>query len=66
MARTKMIAKIVSDQRRKQFQRKQAAHKRVRSGVKNIEGRVCNKTFKIKQLIAVPENILAKKSGQVV
>ena len=29
--------------------------KRVRSGVKNTEGRVRNKTFKIKQLIAVPK-----------
>ena len=61
-----MIARIVSDKRQRQFQRRQAACKRVRSGVKNIEGRVCNKTFKIKQLIAVPENIQAKKSGQVV
>ena len=57
MAQTKMIARIVSDQRWRQFQRRQAARKRVRSGVKNIEGRVCNKTFKIKQLIAVPKNI---------
>ena len=61
-----MITRIVSDQRQRQFQRRQAACKGVRSGVKNIEGRVCNKTFKIKQLIAVPENIQAKKSGQVV
>ena len=52
MARTKMIAKIVSHQRRRQFQRRQAAQKRVRSGVKNFEGRVHYKTFKIKQLIA--------------
>ena len=66
MARTKMIARIVSDQRWRQFQRRQAARKRVRSGVKNIEGRVRNKTFKIKQLIAVPKNIQVKKNGQVV
>ena len=66
MARTKMIARIVSDQRRRQFQSRQAAHKRVRSGVKNIEGRVCNKTFEIKQLIAVAKNIQVKKNGQVV
>ena len=45
---------------------RQAARKRVRSGVKNIEGRVRNKTFKIKQLIAVPQNILVKKNDQVV
>ena len=56
MALTKMVARIVLDQRGRQFQRRQlaAAHRRVRSGVKNIEGRVRNKTFKIKQLIAVP------------
>ena len=56
-----MVARIVSEQRRKQFQRRQAARKRVRSGIKNIVGRVRNKTFKIKQLIAVPKNIQKKK-----
>ena len=61
-----MVARIVSEQRRKQFQRRQAARKRVRSGIKNIVGRVRNKTFKIKQLIAVPKNIQVKKNGQVV
>ena len=68
MAQTKMIARIVSDQRRRQFQRMQAAPpcKWVRSGVKNSEGRVRNKTFKIKQFIAVPKNIQVKKNGQVV
>ena len=34
-------------------------------GIKNIEGRVRNKTFKIKKLIAVPKNIEVKKNGQV-
>ena len=66
MAQTKMIARIVSDQRQRQFQRRQAACKRVRSRVKNIEGRVSSKTFKIKQLIAVPKNVQIKKNGQVV
>ena len=61
MAQTKMIARIVSDQRWRQFQRRQAARKQVRSGVKNIEGRVCNKTFKIKKLIAVPKYPAKKK-----
>ena len=61
-----MIARIVSDQRWRQFQRRQAACKRVRSGVKNIEGIVRNKTFKIKQFIAVPKNIQVKKNDQVV
>ena len=59
MAQTKMIARIISDQRRRQ-------PKRIRSGVKNIEGRIRNKTFEIKQLIAVPKNIQVKKTGQVV
>ena len=36
------------------------------TGVKNIECRVRNKTFKIKKLIAVPKNIEVKKNGQVV
>ena len=68
MAQTKMIVRIVLDQRWTQFQRRQqaAACRRVRSEVKNIEGRECNKTFKIKQLIAVPENVQVKKNGEVV
>ena len=59
MARTEMIVRIFSDQRWRQFQSRQqaAACRRVRSGVKNIEGRICNKTFKIKQSIAVPKNV---------
>ena len=65
MALTKMIARIVSDQRRRQFQRRQAAHRRVGSGFNNIEERVHHKTFKIKQLIAVPKNIQFKNNGQV-
>ena len=36
------------------------------SGVKNIEGRMRNRTFKIKKLIAEPKNIEVKKNGQVV
>ena len=36
------------------------------TGVKNIEGRVPNRTFKIKKLITVSKNIEAKKNGQVV
>ena len=65
MVRTKMIARTVSDQRWRQFQRRQAACKRVRSGVKNIEERVRNKTFNIKQLIAVPKNIQVKKLAKL-
>ena len=68
MARTKMIARIIADQRRRQFQRKQqpGQSKRIRSGVKNIEEWIHNKTFKIKQLIVVPKNVQVKKKGQVV
>ena len=36
------------------------------SGIKNIEGRIRNRTFKIKKLIAQPKNIQVKKNGQVV
>ena len=74
MAQTKMILRIVSDQRRRQFQQQQAAvappqlpaplrvcRQRARAGVKNIEGRIHSKRFKIKRLIAVPKNVEAKK-----
>ena len=33
------------------------------TGVKNNEGRVHNKTFKIKKLIAIPKDIEVKKNG---
>ena len=63
-----MIARIILDQRQRQFQRRQQTgqRKRIRSGVKNIEGRIRNKTFTIKQLIAVPKNVQLKKTRQVV
>ena len=60
MARTKMIAKIIADQRR-QAARATAANKpgpsnqrrrtqpRQRIGVKNIEGRIRCRSFKIKR-----------------
>ena len=68
MVPTKMIAQIMSDQRQKRFQRRQQAgqHKRIRSGIKNFEERIHNKTFKMKQLVAVPQNVQVKKNGQVV
>ena len=71
MARTKMIARMVHDQRR------QAARQAVRArakpaaaviptrqqiGVKNIEGRICNRTFKIKRLLAQPKMSVLKKA----
>ena len=57
MARTKMTARIVSDQRRLAMQRTVASPRQVparapRIRVKNIEGRICNRTFKIKKLLA--------------
>ena len=60
-----MIARIVSDQRPRQFQKWEPVHKWVRSGVKNIEGRVHYKTFEIKQLIAAPKNIQVKKMAKL-
>ena len=80
MARTKMIARMVSDKRRMNLQQRLAAQaagelrparvvparRRAISGVKNIEGRIKNRTFKLKKLIAQPKNIEAKKNGQVV
>ena len=65
---------MVADQRRQQQQQVRpsrpdlpvARRRRARTGVKNIEGRVHNKTFKIKKLIAQPENVKVKKNGQVV
>ena len=36
------------------------------NGIKNIEGRVHNQTFKIKKLIAVSKNVEVKKNGPVV
>ena len=74
-----MIARIVQDQRR-QAVRVSARAKpaaavrppgqrkvpRQRIGVKNIEGRIRNRTFKIKRLLAQPKNIDVKKHGVVV
>ena len=68
MVHTKMIARMISDRKPRQFQRRQQVgqRKRIRPGVKNNERRICNKTFKVKQLIAVPKNVQVKKNGQVV
>ena len=67
-----MVARIVADQRRWEIQQpgplRAAPHRRGAPGtsIKNIEGRVRNKTFTMKKLIAVPKNIEVKKNGQVV
>ena len=79
MVRTKMIARMVLDKRRMNLQQRLAAQtaakprparvaparRRARSGVKNIEGRIRNRTFKIKKVIAQPKTIEVKKNGQV-
>ena len=70
-----MIARIVSDQRRQAVTqrakppaavRRPAARRRQRIGVKNSEGRIRNRIFKIKGLLALPKNVDLKKSGVVV
>ena len=81
MARTKIIARIVLDHRRMKLQQRLAAqaarkprparvapaHRQAISGVKkNIEGRIRNRTFKIKKMTAQPKNTEVKKNGQVV
>ena len=54
MAQMKMIARIVSDQRRQTkpgpSNRRRRRQARQRIGVKNIEGRIHSRTFKIKDL----------------
>ena len=72
----KMIARIVSYQRR-QVARAAAAKPRPsnqrrrrqpkqRIGVKNIEGKVHSRTFKINRLMAQPKNINVKKNDVIV
>ena len=72
----KMIARIVSYQRR-QVARAAAAkpgpsnqrrrrQSKQRIGVKNIEGKVHSRTFKIKRLMAQPKNINVTKNDVIV
>ena len=72
-----MIARIVAD-RRRQAARAAAANKpgqsnqrrrrqrRQRIGIKNIEGRIRGKSFKIKRLLAQQRNIDVKKKNGIV
>ena len=74
MARTKMMARIVADQRHQVARVAAAANKpgpsnqrrrrqpRPRIGVKNIEGRIRGRSFKIKRLLAQQRNIDVKKT----
>ena len=69
-----MIARIVTDQRRKAARAAAAANKpepsnqmtrrqpRQRIGVKNIEGRIRGRSFKIKRVLAQRRNIDVKKT----
>ena len=74
MARTKVIAKLVADQRCQAVRGAAAASKqgpsnqrrrrqpRQRIGVKNIEGRIRGRNFKIKRLLAQQRNTDVKKT----
>ena len=79
MAQTKMIARIVADQKRQTARAAAVANKpgqsnqrkrrqpRQRIGVKNIEGRNRGISFKIKRLLGQQRNIdVKKKNGLVV
>ena len=75
MARTKMIARIVADQRCQAARAAAAAankpgpsnqrrrrQPRQRIGVKNVEERIRGRSFKIKRLLAQKRNIDVKKT----
>ena len=71
MTRTKMIARIVAGQRCQAARAAATANKsgpskekkatKTRSGVKNIEGIILGRGFKIKMLLAQQRNIDVKK-----
>ena len=77
MTQTKMIVKIVADQRRQAARTAVAVNKpgpsnqrrrrqpRQRIGVKNIERRIRGRSFKIKRLTAQQRNNNVKKNGIV-
>ena len=77
MTQTKMIVRIVADQRRQAVRTAAAVNKpgpsnqrrrrqpRQRIGVKNIERRIRGRSFKIKRLIAQQKNNDVKKNGIV-
>ena len=61
MAATKLIARANYNRRRANYQRLG-----VRSGIKNIEGRIRNRDIKIKQIIPQCETLkLNKKIGKL-
>ena len=73
-----MIARIVSEQRPQAAtaaavkpgpsnqRRIRQPKQRIGIGVKNIEGRICSRTFKMKRFMAQPKNISVKKNGVIV
>ena len=76
MTQTKIIVRIVADQRRQAARTAAAAaaanksgpsnqrrgrQPRQRTGLKNIEGGICGRSFKIKRLLAQQRNIDVKK-----
>ena len=59
MVRIKVIARANYNRRKKQF------HRRPRSGVKNIEGRIRNRGINIKQIIPQSRHIDVKKMDKL-
>ena len=71
MAKAKLRARVDSNQRKQVAQHQIARQQRrqVRApvmSVKNIEGRVRNRRFKIKRMSAQPKNAEVKKNGRLV
>ena len=60
MARTKLIARANCNRRKANYQRR-----RVKSGIKNIEGRIRNRDIKIKQIIPHLEKLKLKKMDKL-
>ena len=60
MARTRLIARAKYNLRRANYQ-----PLRVRSEIKNIEGRIWNRDIKIKQIIPQSQNIEVKKMDKL-
>ena len=71
MARTKMIATMVADQRYQAVRAAAASsqwrrsQRRQRISVKNIEGRICGRSFKTKRLLVQQRNLDVKKDSKV-
>ena len=60
MARTKLTARANYNRRRGNYQQR-----RVRLGVKNIEGRIRNRDMKITQIIPQSQNTEVEKMGKL-